>query len=403
MRTEHDSMGDVDIADTAYWGPQTQRVIGNFRVTGIPVSIHPESVKAYALVKLAAVDENLSQCKIEGWKHDLIAWACRLVSTITNDRESDGRKWMDQFPVDVLQGGAGTSLNMNLNEVIANLALEHGGWPRGSYGVISPVDDVNMSQSTNDTYTTAIRIALAWKLNDLDSVIMTIVEDLERLSERYKDSVTIGRTQLQDAVPITWGRVFGAYAHQLDGDTSRVSRVIGDLMRVPLGGTAVGTGLNSPEGYAEGVVGRLAGRAGLPLIPSADPIADMTDMSTMIDASNVMRILATHLRKLADDMRLLASGPRAGLGEIVLPEVQAGSSIMPGKVDPVIMESIDQVVLTVNGHDHTIMDAAQAGQLQFNAFEPVIAHGLLEEESILERGMTMLSGLRESAAWTHGE
>jgi aspartate ammonia-lyase len=392
MRTEHDSISVVSIPDTAYWGSQTQRAIDNFHVSSIPESAHPELIRAYALVQLAAVEENLSRGWMPGWKHDLIAWACMSLSAITSDRDSDGRRWMDQFPVDVLQGGAGTSLNMNVNEVIANLALEHGGWPRGSYGVVSPVDDVNMSQSTNDTYPTALRIALAWKLHDLERVITTVVEDLDRIAGRHENAVTIGRTQLQDAVPITYGRIFSAYARQLEGDEHRVAGVVEELRAIPLGGTAVGTGINAPAGYAEGTVKRLAGLTNLALTPSVDPVADMTDMGVMIDASNAMRVIATHLRKLADDMRLLASGPRAGLGEVILPAVQAGSSIMPGKVNPVIMESIDQVVFTVNGLDHTIMDAAQAGQLQLNAFEPVIAHSLLDEESVLEHGMIMLSG-----------
>jgi aspartate ammonia-lyase len=381
LRTEHDSIGKIRVSDKVYWGPSTQRAISNFPVTGVPISKYRSFIRSYAEVKLACAQANHDLDLITDDQYDLISRACHAIM--------DG-KHAEQFPVDVLQGGAGTSTNMNLNEVIANLALEYGGYPRGSYGVIHPNDVVNKSQSTNDTYPTALSIAVMKALSALDTSLEALITTLDGLASRYKDDPALGRTQLQDAVPFTYGAEFKAWADQIRGDHAAIPALAAVLSAVSLGGTAIGTGVNAAPGFGDLAVKHLGEITGLHLTSAANRIAAMTDMSPWLSASAFMRTLAVHLNKIADDLRLLASGPNAGLNEICLPAMQAGSSIMPGKVNPVIMESVNQAAFTVYGLDTMVTSAASRGQLQLNAFEPLIMHALLDGLGLLASAMDMM-------------
>jgi aspartate ammonia-lyase len=356
------------IPKTAYWGEQTQRAIDNFHVTGIPMSAHPEFVTAYAIVKQAAADANLTTGRITQDQHDGIIEACDEIINGQHD---------DQFPVDVLQGGAGTSMNMNMNEVIANIALERSGHRRGSYEDMHPNDTVNASQSTNDTYPTAMRLAMIYLCQDLSDELGALILRLERKADHLKDVVTIGRTQLQDAVPMTYHQVLMAYADNLQNDQYRIDKAIQRLQNVSLGGTAIGTGIMASPAYQDEVILALRKRSLLRIQGVENRIAATSDMSDFLYVSSVMKIVSTHYGKMADDFRLLASGPMAGLQEVHLKPVQAGSSIMPGKVNPVLLEAVDQVMFDVIGKDASITAASMHGQLQLNAFEPLILHATL--------------------------
>jgi len=373
MRVERDALGERTVPEEVYWGIQTERAIENFRISGLRYP--PEMARAIGAVKVAAAEANMRLAALDPAVGRPILQAAREVL--------EGR-FDDQFPLDVFQAGAGTSLNMNANEVIANRALELIGEPKGSYDKIGPNDDANMSQSTNDTIPTALRIAALWKLErDLYPAVERLTEALESKAREFDDMVTAGRTHLQDAVPIRLGQRFGGYAEAVRRASDAVRAAAAELHRVNLGATAVGTGINTPPGYQDTVVPVLAQLTGLPLRP-ADNLFEITQSAADFGrASSALRLLALELIRIANDLRLLSSGPRTGLREIVLPAVQPGSSIMPGKVNPSIPEMVDMVGFQVVGNDETIALAVQAGQLDLNVMLPVIAHNLLHSIHIL--------------------
>ena len=359
-RIEHDCIGSAAVPANVYWGIHTLRAINNFPVSGITVSDHPEIIHAYGAVKLACARANRELGGIDAYQAELVDRACSDVIAGKLD---------DQFPVDVLQGGAGTSTNMNVNEVIANRALELGHYPRGEYEIIHPNDTVNKSQSTNDSSPAAARLALIDASHTLVDSTRKLSASFSSLSQRTMTVVKIGRTQLQDAVPMTFGQEFGAFASQLGSDAALLEQQHEPLSVVNLGGTAIGTGICADVRFRELAARHLATITGLPIRPAADPVGATSDVS---------------------DFVMLASGPRAGLAEIQLPPRQAGSSIMPGKVNPVIPECVNQTVFMVMGMDTTVSYAAQAGQLQLNAFEPVMLHAMLDGMHMLARAMDTL-------------
>ncbi|MDI2125010.1 aspartate ammonia-lyase [Yinghuangia seranimata] len=373
-RTEHDLLGDRDVPADAYYGVHTLRAVENFPITGIPVSTHTELVVALACVKQAAAQANQELGLLDRRRADAIVRACQEIRA--------GRLHGD-FVVDVLQGGAGTSTNMNANEVIANRALELLGHPRGHYDELHPLEHVNLSQSTNDAYPTAVRIALQTGALHLRTALTGLADAFSAKAAEFAPVVKMGRTQLQDAVPMTLGQEFGAFGVTIREDAERLAEAAALLLEINLGGTAIGTGLNAPDHYAETVCARLRDLTDLPLSTAADLVEATWDAGAFVQLSGVLKRIAVKLSKICNDLRLLSSGPRTGLGEINLPPVQAGSSIMPGKVNPVIPEAVNQVAFRVVGHDTTVTLAAEAGQLQLNAFEPVIAHSLLDSLALL--------------------
>ncbi|WP_345202853.1 aspartate ammonia-lyase, partial [Streptomyces lavendulae] len=366
-RSEHDLLGNRDVPADAYWGVHTLRAIENFPITGTPISTYPHVIDALAAVKEAAALANAELGLLEPAKAAVIVAACQ---------EIRGGKLHDQFVVDVIQGGAGTSTNMNANEVIANRALELLGHSRGDYRHVHPNEDVNLGQSTNDVYPTAVRIATVFAARGLLDAMAVLQNTFARKAAEFHDVLKMGRTQLQDAVPMTLGQEFSAFAVMLDEDRSRLAEALGLIHEINLGATAIGTGLNAPAGYAEAARRHLADITGLPLVTAPDLVEATQDCGAFVQMSGVLKRIAVKLSKTCNDLRLLSSGPRAGLGEINLPPVQAGSSIMPGKVNPVIPEVVNQVAFEVIGNDITITMAAEAGQLQLNAFEPIILHSL---------------------------
>lgn len=380
-RIEHDCIGSAEIPAEAYWGIHTLRAIDNFPVSGITVSDHPELIRAYAQVKQACARANGELSNINAYQAALIDRACEDVAS---------GELNDQFPVDVLQGGAGTSTNMNMNEVIANRALELGHHARGEYDIIHPNDTVNKSQSTNDTYPAACRLALIGASGMLVDRTSQLVDAFHTLSERTMPIVKIGRTQLQDAVPMTFGQEFGGFASQLDADARLLSSQQTPLAVVNLGGTAIGTGICADARFRERAIRHLAALTDLPIRAADDPVGATSDVGDFVTLSGAIKRTALHLGKIANDLRLLASGPRAGFEEIHLPARQAGSSIMPGKVNPVIPECVNQCVFMIMGMDATMSCAAEAGQLQLNAFEPVMLHALLTGMHTLANAMDTL-------------
>ncbi|MEW1635420.1 aspartate ammonia-lyase [Streptomyces sp. NPDC093801] len=366
-RSEHDLLGHRDVPADAYWGVHTLRAVENFPITGTPISTYPHLIDALAAVKEAAALANGELGLLEPAKAAVIVAACQEIRT---------GKLHDQFVVDVIQGGAGTSTNMNANEVIANRALELLGHTRGDYRHLHPNEDVNLGQSTNDVYPTAVRIATVFAARGLLDAMAVLQNTFARKAAEFHDVLKMGRTQLQDAVPMTLGQEFSAFAVMLDEDRSRLAEALGLIHEINLGATAIGTGLNAPAGYAEAARRHLAEITGLALVTAPDLVEATQDCGAFVQMSGVLKRIAVKLSKTCNDLRLLSSGPRAGLGEINLPPVQAGSSIMPGKVNPVIPEVVNQVAFEVVGNDITITMAAEAGQLQLNAFEPVILHSL---------------------------
>ena len=379
-RLEHDCIGEMEVPADVYWGIHTQRAIGNFTVSGLADSTHPQMVRAYATVKRACAEANEELGLLEHGKARAIIAACQ---------EIESGRLIDQFPVDVLQGGAGTSTNMNANEVIANRALEITGHARGDYQYIHPNDDVNRSQSTNDTYPAACKLALIDAIGPLAEETRKLSRAFHDLADRHMHDVTIGRTQLQDAVPITYGQEFHAFASFLKADTAAVERLVPQLTTLNLGATAIGTGICADLRFRRAATEHLARITGLPITAAPDPVAAMTDMSAYIAVSQTVKNLAVHLKKAADDLRLLNSGPHDGFNDLDVPARQAGSSIMPGKVNPVIPECVDQVCFRVFGMDTTVTWATAEGQLQLNAFDPVISHELLKGIELLTNAMAM--------------
>jgi aspartate ammonia-lyase len=380
-RTETDSLGPRRIPADAYWGVHTSRALENFPIAHRPISVYSTFIDALAMVKLAAVRANAEIGAIDSHKAELIDRACLELL--------DG-KLHDQFVVGIMQGGAGTSTNMNANEVIANRALELGGWQKGDYARIHPIDDVNRSQSTNDIYPTAVKIALSLLLRSLLDELWALREAFSRKGVEFKNVLKVGRTQLQDAVPMTLGQEFHGFATTLGEDYERLKETIWLLAEINLGATAIGTGITADPRYAASAVHHLNLISGLDLESAPDLIESTSDAGAFMSFSGALKRSAVKLSKICNDLRLLSSGPQAGLGEINLPPRQAGSSIMPGKVNPVIPEVVNQVAFSIIGADATVTAAAEGGQLQLNAFEPVIANFLLQSITWLRQACLTL-------------
>ena len=367
MRQEHDFIGIKTIPPDAYWGVHSARAVENFPITGHSVAHMPELIRAFAFVKKAAAQANLQFGAINLKQATAISQACDdLISGQLHE----------QFVVDVIQGGAGTSTNMNANEVIANRALEHLGLPKGTYDVIHPNDHVNASQSTNDSYPTAVKLATYAGIQKLLIALAELRSAFEAKAGEFAHILKIGRTQLQDAVPMTLGQEFSAFAAMIADDEKRLRESAYLMTEVNMGGTAIGTGINAPVGYTDAVIKALAEISGVPVVRAADLIAATGDTGAFADISGILKRIAVKLSKISNDLRLLSSGPQAGVADIKLPARQAGSSIMPGKVNPVIPEVMNQVCFEVIGNDAAITMAVEAGQLQLNAFEPLMAWAL---------------------------
>src|SRR5438552_7436567 len=381
-RIEHDLLGDREVPDAAYYGVHTLRAVENFPITGTPISIYPDLIRALACIKQAAALANQELGLLDKAKTEVIVKACE---------ELRAGKLHEHFVVDVIQGGAGTSTNMNANEVIANRALEYMGHQRGEYKHLHPNEDVNMSQSTNDVYPTSLKVAGWFGLFRLIDAMAVLRRAFEVKAEEFKDVLKMGRTQLQDAVPMTLGQEFSTYAVMLGEDEERLKEAALLIREINLGATAIGTGINAHPDYAELVCRRLGEITAIPLITAPNLVEATQDCGAFVQVSGVLKRVAVKLSKTCNDLRLLSSGPRAGLGEINLPPMQAGSSIMPGKVNPVIPEVVNQIAFEVIGNDITVTMAAEAGQLQLNAFEPIIAHSLFEGIQHLTAGCRTLN------------
>ncbi|MCO5215672.1 MAG: aspartate ammonia-lyase [Thermomicrobiales bacterium] len=384
-RIEKDLLGELAVPADAYYGIHTQRALDNFKISSGTIGDHPEFVRGLVMVKKASALANKELHTIEPEKADAIVAACDLIL-------NEGR-CLDQFPEDVYQGGAGTSVNMNANEVIANLALEVLGLPKGRYDVINPNDHVNKSQSTNDAYPSGFRIAVYAVVQNLRDEIQHLADSFEAKGVEFKDIIKMGRTQLQDAVPMTVGQEFHAFAVLMQEERRFLDMVAQFLLEVNLGATAIGTGLNTPPGYSEMAVRMLADVSGLPTVPAECLIEATSDTGAYVSMHGALKRLATKLSMICNDLRLLSSGPRAGLNEINLPERQAGSSIMPAKVNPVIPEVVNQICFKVIGNDMAVTMASEAGQLQLNVMEPVIGQCLFESVDLLINGSRTLREL----------
>ena len=386
FRQEHDLLGERAVPADAYWGIHTLRAMENFPVSGKPA--HPELLRALVLVKKAAAQANRALGLLPDPVAGAILDAC---DDVFEGVHAPAGGWAAQFPVDALQGGAGTSTNMNVNEVLANRAIERLGGTRGEYGRVHPLDHVNLSQSTNDVFPTALRIAAIRLLGPLSEAFAGLQTALQEKENAFDDVLKVGRTQLQDAVPMLLGQEFGAWAQAVARDRWRLYKAEERLRQVNLGGTAIGTGLNAERQYVFTVVEHLRDLTGLGLARSDSMIDSTQNCDVFVEVSGLVKTAAVNLVKIANDLRLLASGPHAGLGEIRLPPMQAGSSIMPGKVNPVIPEMVNQAAFQVMGNDLVITQAAAAGQLELNAFLPVIARNLLEMMSLLTQATRLLT------------
>ncbi len=374
-RKETDLLGEREVPAEAYYGIHTLRAIENFKISPHTINDAPTFIRSMVMVKKAAAMTNAELGAISVETSKAIVAACDAIL-------NDGR-CMDQFPVDIFQGGAGTSVNMNTNEVVANLALELMGRPKGDYKTVNPNDHVNESQSTNDAYPTGFRIAVYALLQELTSAIDYLSMGFKNKAEEFQDIIKMGRTQLQDAVPMTLGQEFRAFKVLLREEIANIQRTASLLLEVNLGATAIGTGLNTPKGYQPLVVANLAKVTGFPCTPSEDLIEATSDCGAYVMIHGALKRTAVKLSKICNDLRLLSSGPRAGLNEINLPELQAGSSIMPAKVNPVLPEVVNQVCFKVFGNDTAVTFAAEAGQLQLNVMEPVIAQAMFESISLI--------------------
>ena len=381
-RSEHDLLGDRDVPSEAYFGVHTLRAVENFPITGTPISVYPELVHALATIKQAAALANHELGLLDSERCDAIVAACEELR--------DGNLH-DQFVVDVIQGGAGTSTNMNANEVIANRALELLGHRKGDYQHLHPNEHVNIGQSTNDVYPSALKVATYRGILGLIDAMAYLRAAFEAKAEEFAGVLKMGRTQLQDAVPMTLGQEFSTYAVMLGEDEQRLREAVSLLCELNLGATAIGTGITAHPQYAPLVMKKLVEISGLPLVTAANLIEATQDCGGFVQLSGVLKRVAVKLSKTCNDLRLLSSGPRAGLGEINLPPMQAGSSIMPGKVNPVIPEVVNQIAYEVIGNDLTVTMAAEAGQLQLNAFEPIIAHSLFKSVKHLRNGCITLA------------
>jgi len=372
-RLEHDLLGDKAVPADAYYGVQTARALENFHISGVPLSLYPNFIKGLAMVKMAAARANV-ECG--QFSKEILAGIEAACGELI-----DG-KLHDQFQLDVFQGGAGTSTNMNANEVIANRALELMRHHKGEYKYCDPHDHVNCSQSTNDAYPSALHVGMALGNIELVAAVNELIAAFRAKGREFRSVLKMGRTQLQDAVPMTVGQEFEAFATTLAGEVQALQRVQTVLCETNMGATAIGTGLNAPKGYAQACTRHLAAISGLPVVLAENLIEATQDTQAFVLYSSCMKSLAIKLSKVCNDLRLLASGPRCGLREINLPAKQPGSSIMPGKVNPVIPEVVNMVCFRVIGSDLTVTMAAEAGQLQLNVFEPVIAACIFEAQKM---------------------
>ena len=382
VRVEHDLLGEREVPSAAYWGIHTLRAVENFPITGRTIGEWPEFLRALALVKQAAARTNWELGLLDEEKAKLIVAATQEIAA---------GALVDQFVVDVIQGGAGTSTNMNANEVIANRALEIGGRPRGDYAFLHPIEHVNMAQSTNDVYPTALRLALRFAIVDLSDAMAELRLAFAAKSDEFGDILKIGRTQLQDAVPMTLGQEFSTFAVMLGEDEQRLKEAGALIEEINLGATAIGTGITAHPGYAPLATKHLVALSGVAVKTAENLVEATQDAGAFVQLSGVLKRIAVKLSKTCNDLRLLASGPRAGFAEINLPPVQAGSSIMPGKVNPVIPEVVNQIAFEVIGNDMTVTMAAEGGQLQLNAFEPIMACSLFDSIHHLRQGCRVLA------------
>ena len=381
-RTEHDLLGNKEVPMDAYYGVQTLRAIENFGgISGFQIGMYPNYVKALAMVKWAAARANCELGTLSKEIADAITAACE---------EIIAGKLHDQFPVDMLQGGAGTSTNMNINEVVANRALELMGHQKGEYQYCHPNNHVNLSQSTNDAYPTSFHLAIVLSNRELVDEVKRLVEAFRRKAKEFENVLKMGRTQLQDAVPMTLGQEFEAYAYTLEENIARFNEAAKLFLTENMGATAIGTGINSEPGYAELCAQELRIISGEEFVLAPNLIAATPDTGACVSYSSELKRFCTQLSKICNDLRLLSSGPRCGLREINLPPMQPGSSIMPGKVNPVIPEVVNQVCFRVIGNDTTVMMAAEAGQLELNVMEPVIVYALLNSQRMLTKVMDRL-------------
>jgi len=380
-RTEKDLLGEKQVPADAYYGVQTARALENFQLSGVKINHYPGFVEAWAIVKLAAARANADVGAMKKDRLDAIEKACMAVIN---------GKYHDHFLVDWYQGGAGTSTNMNANEVLANIGLELTGHKKGEYQYLEPHDDLNMSQSTNDSYPTAIKVAFLLRNDALIAELRQLAASFRAKGNAYLMIVKMGRTELQDAVPMTVGQEFHAFASALEGEIQLLLDSEKYLYAVNMGATAIGTGINVPKGYPEKCAAHLAKLTGKPIVPASDMIAATWDQQGFVVYSSALKSVGIKLSKIASDLILLASGPRAGLAEINLPALQPGSSIMPGKVNPVVPEVVNIVAFRVIGNDYAVTLAAHSGQLQLNAYEPLAGLASIESQALLHNVSVLL-------------
>jgi aspartate ammonia-lyase len=373
-RVEKDLLGEKEVPGNAYYGIQTERALENFQISGIPINHYAGFIEAWAIVKLAAAQANTDVGAMKPERLAAIEKAYRAIM--------DG-KYHDQFLVDWYQGGAGTSTNMNANEVLANVGLELSGHKKGEYQFLDPHDDLNMSQSTNDSYPTALKVAFLLRNDKLVEELQQLVAAFRAKGNAYLEIPKMGRTEMQDAVPMTVGQEFHAFGASLESEIQLLRDVEKYMYAVNMGATAIGTGINVPKGYSERVAAHLAELTGKPIVPANDMLAATWDQEAFVVYSSALKSLAVKLSKISSDLILLASGPRAGLGEINLPALQPGSSIMPGKVNPVVPELVNIVAFRVMGNDDSVAIAAHSGQLQLNAYEPLAGLAIMESQQLL--------------------
>ncbi|AZI31716.1 aspartate ammonia-lyase [Kaistella carnis] len=381
FRNESDLLGTLPVPVNAYYGVQTQRAIDNFKISGQKLSSYPHLIRALAIVKKAAAKTNYELGLLEEPLYQKIAEVCDEILA---------GQFHEEFPIDMIQGGAGTSVNMNANEVIANRVLEKLGKEKGDYQYCSPNDHVNLSQSTNDAYPTSLKMALLSMNEELVEKLKKIVEAFRDKGKEFSSVIKMGRTQLQDAVPMSLGQEFEAFAATLEEDISKLNANANLFVEINMGATAIGTGLNAPVGYANLCAKNLAQLTGFSILSSPNLVEATPDTGSYVIYSSALKRLAVKLSKICNDLRLLSSGPRAGFFEINLPPMQPGSSIMPGKVNPVIPEVVNQVCYKVFGNDLTVTFAAEAGQLQLNVMEPVLSHAIMENINFLGNALDTL-------------
>ena len=377
-RTETDLLGEIKVPTDAYYGAQAARGMENFQISGQYINDYPEYIKAWGMIKLACARANTEAGKMDAETLKLIEPACQELM--------DGQ-YIDQFKVDLYQGGAGTSTNMNANEVLANIALEKAGFEKGDYEKVSPNDDLNMSQSTNDTYPTSLKLGMLMHNESLIKELGLLSQSFRTLGNKYLEEIKMGRTEWQDAVPMTVGQEFHSYASMLEWDIANLEHASKSLLVLNLGGTAIGTGLNTPAGYDVYVIKHLNEISGYEFANADDMIAATSSLQSFVVYSSALKTLATTLSKISNDLILLSSGPRNGIFEINLPARQPGSSIMPGKVNPVMPELMALISYRVLGNDVTVNIAASDGDLQLNAYEPVVGLAIFESQKLLTNGM----------------